>query len=74
MEVEGRPNDEFWGHQYFIGENPPTDAVIQSLPEERGERCEAKITDALGKDVRELTVAPAQARSRDSDHVLGHAR
>lgn len=22
-------NDEFWGHQTFIGENPPTDAVIQ---------------------------------------------
>ena len=22
-------NDEFWGHQFFVGENPPTDAVIQ---------------------------------------------
>ena len=22
-------NDEFWGHQFFLGENPPTDAVIQ---------------------------------------------
>ena len=22
-------NDEFWGHQFFAGENPPTDAVIQ---------------------------------------------
>ena len=22
-------NDEFWGHQTFIGENPPTEAVIQ---------------------------------------------
>ena len=21
-------NDEFWGHQFFTGENPPTDAVI----------------------------------------------
>ena len=22
-------NDEFWGHQYFLGENPPFEAVIQ---------------------------------------------
>ena len=22
-------NDEFWGHQFFIGENPPAEAVIQ---------------------------------------------
>ena len=22
-------NDEFWGHDFFTGENPPTDAVIQ---------------------------------------------
>ena len=22
-------NDEFWGHQVFVGENPPTEAVIQ---------------------------------------------
>ena len=22
-------NDEFWGHRFFLGENPPTDAVIQ---------------------------------------------
>ncbi|MDH5235670.1 MAG: hypothetical protein OEW77_11995, partial [Gemmatimonadota bacterium] len=31
LQMKGKDdrNDEFWGHQTFIGENPPNDAVIQ---------------------------------------------
>ena len=34
-------NDEFWGHQFFAGENPPTDAVIQFHLKKPVERPEA---------------------------------
>ncbi len=49
-------NDEFWGHQFFTGENPPTDAVIQFYLKSAVTDAKLKITDAAGKDVRELTV------------------
>jgi photosystem II stability/assembly factor-like uncharacterized protein len=29
MKYKDDRNDEFWGHQWFTGENPPADAVIQ---------------------------------------------
>ena len=35
-------NDEFWGHQFFIGENPPTDAVIQFYLKKAVDRREAE--------------------------------
>jgi hypothetical protein len=47
-------NDEFWGHQFFAGENPPTDAMIQFYLKKAVGRVQLKITDAAGKDVREL--------------------
>ena len=53
-------NDEFWGHQFFVGENPPTDAVIQYFLKSAAKEVKLKITDSLGKDVRTLTVAPAR--------------
>ena len=49
-------NDEFWGHQFFTGENPPYDAMIQFYLKKPATDLKFKITDALGKDVRELTV------------------
>ena len=52
-------NDEFWGHQFFVGENPPYDAVIQFYLKKPVTEVQFKITDALGKDVRELTVPGA---------------
>jgi photosystem II stability/assembly factor-like uncharacterized protein len=48
-------NDEFWGHQYFLGENPPFEAVIQYQLKKQANEVKMKITDGLGKDVRELT-------------------
>jgi len=49
-------NDEFWGHQYFLGENPPFEAVIQYSLKQQAKEVKLKITDTLGKDVRELAL------------------
>ena len=49
-------NDEFWGHNVFAGENPPTDAVIQFHLKKPVGRLQLKITDALGKDIRTMDV------------------
>src|SRR6185503_14578788 len=50
-------NDEFWGHQFFAGENPPTDAMVQYFLKRNAGDVKLKITDAAGKDVRELTAS-----------------
>ena len=48
-------NYEFWGDQAFFGENPPQAAVISwHLKREVGD-VKLKITDAAGKDVREIS-------------------
>jgi photosystem II stability/assembly factor-like uncharacterized protein len=49
-------NNEFWGHQYFLGENPPFEAVIQYALKKQANDVKLKVTDALGKDVREVTL------------------
>jgi len=49
-------NDEFWGHQFFVGENPPTDAVIQFHLKRPVQDLRFKITDAAGRDIRDLAV------------------
>jgi hypothetical protein len=49
-------NDEFWGHRYFLGENPPADAVIQFALKKAVTDPKIKITDATGREVRELTI------------------
>jgi len=49
-------NDEFWGHQFFLGENPPTDAVIQFHLKRPVQDLQFKITDATGRDIRNLAV------------------
>ena len=58
--IQWRPkddqNDEFWGHQTFVGENPPTDAIIQFYLKKPVTDLKFKITDVAGKDIRELTV------------------
>ncbi|HET9370624.1 MAG TPA: hypothetical protein VFO19_10270 [Vicinamibacterales bacterium] len=53
-------NDEFWGHQFFVGENPPTDAVIQFHLKQKVGELKLRITDATGKEVRVLDVAAAK--------------
>jgi hypothetical protein len=49
-------NDEFWGHQFYVGENPPTQAVINMYFKKALNDVKLKITDSLGKDIRELVV------------------
>jgi hypothetical protein len=50
-------NDEFWGHNYFIGENPPTDAVIPFFVKNRLDAdAKLRISDAAGRTVRELEI------------------
>jgi photosystem II stability/assembly factor-like uncharacterized protein len=53
-------NDEFWAHQFWLGENPPTDAVINMYFKKALTNVTLKITDTLGKQMRELTVPAAK--------------
>jgi photosystem II stability/assembly factor-like uncharacterized protein len=48
-------NDEFWGHQFFTGENPPTDAVISFYLKSAANDLKLRISDFAGRQVRELT-------------------
>ena len=49
-------NDEFWGHQVFVGENPPADAVIQFQLKKTVGSLALRIADASGRQLRELEV------------------
>jgi hypothetical protein len=53
-------NDEFWGHQTFIGENPPEAAVIQYFLKSPATDPKIRITDALNRPVRELAIPAAK--------------
>jgi photosystem II stability/assembly factor-like uncharacterized protein len=53
-------NDEFWGHNYFLGENPPTDAVIQLHLKKAVPDLKLRISDASGKFVRDIPVPAAR--------------
>lgn len=55
-------NDEFWAHQYWLGENPPTDAVIQLFFKKAASNVSLKITDAAGRAVRTLDVPSETAQ------------
>ncbi|HET9268331.1 MAG TPA: hypothetical protein VFO31_09210, partial [Vicinamibacterales bacterium] len=50
-------NDEFWGHQFFAGENPPDQAVINFHLKRAVGDVKLKITDAAGREIRELNAA-----------------
>ena len=50
-------NYEFWGDQTFYGENPPAAAVISWLNKKPVGDVKLKITDAVGRDVREMSGA-----------------
>jgi hypothetical protein len=47
-------NYEFWGDQTFFGENPPQAAVISWFLKHPANEVKLKITDATGKEVREI--------------------
>ncbi len=53
-------NEEFWGHQYFIGENPSFDALINYQVNKALPDLKFRITDGGGKLVRELTAVSRQ--------------
>jgi photosystem II stability/assembly factor-like uncharacterized protein len=47
-------NDEFWGHSYFIGENPPNEAMVQYLVNHQASDLKLRVSDVGGKVVREI--------------------
>ena len=55
-------NYEFWGDQAFYGENPPAAAMISWFNKKAVGDVKLKITDAVGKDVREIA-GPVLAKS-----------
>jgi hypothetical protein len=48
-------NYEFWGDQQFFGENPPLAAVISWFNKRQPGDVKLKITDAAGREVREIS-------------------
>jgi hypothetical protein len=56
-------NDEFWGHQYFVGENPPNEAVVQYLVKKPVQSLRLRVTDATGKIVRDDSVPGAKTQA-----------
>jgi photosystem II stability/assembly factor-like uncharacterized protein len=54
-------NDEFWGHAYFVGENPPNEAVIQYDLKQTIPDLELRVSDAAGKTVREVKLNGAKS-------------
>jgi len=49
-------NDEFWGHNTFVGENPPADTVIQFHLKKPVGSLTLRITDAAGATIRTIDV------------------
>ena len=53
-------NDEFWGHQYFVGENPPNEAVVQYLVNKTLPDLKLRVSDENGRLVRDVAIPPAK--------------
>src|SRR6185503_6522081 len=53
-------NDEWWGHQTFVGENPPIDAMIQYYLKQPVTNPMLRITDAAGARVRDIAIPAAR--------------
>ena len=51
-------NYEFWGDQTFFGENPPGAAIISWLNRKPAGEVKLRITDAGGREVREISGTP----------------
>ncbi len=49
-------NDEFWGHQFFTGENPPVETVLQFNLKKPVTKPMLRISTATGALVRELAI------------------
>ena len=57
-------NYEFWGDQTFYGENPPPAAVISWLNKKQVGDVKLKITDAAGREIREIAAPVLAAGNR----------
>ena len=56
-------NYEFWGNQVFYGENPPQMALISYFTKSKPKDVTLKITDATGREVREIAVPERSLRA-----------
>jgi photosystem II stability/assembly factor-like uncharacterized protein len=56
-------NDEFWGHQYFLGENPPNDAVVQYFLKSPMSDLSLRVNDAAGKIIRTVKIPSAKSQA-----------
>jgi len=56
-------NDEFWGHQYFVGENPPNEAVVNYLVKKPVSDLKLRVSDAAGKTIREVSIPAAKTQA-----------
>jgi hypothetical protein len=57
-------NYEFWGDSAFFGENPPQAAVISWMNKKPLGEVKLKITDAAGREVREISGPPMAASNK----------
>jgi len=55
-------NDEFWGHQFFVGENEPFDAVIRYHLKQNANDVKLRVSDASNRRLLEIT-APEPRRA-----------
>jgi photosystem II stability/assembly factor-like uncharacterized protein len=56
-------NYEFWGNQVFYGENPPQAALISYFVKNKPNDLKLKISDATGREVREITIPATSTRA-----------
>jgi hypothetical protein len=56
-------NYEFWGNQVFFGENPPQSAVLSYFIKNKPAEVKLKVTDAGGREVREITIPAAAIKT-----------
>jgi photosystem II stability/assembly factor-like uncharacterized protein len=54
-------NDGFWGHEFFVGENKPTDAVISYFVKSPLSSALLRVSDSAGHRVREIPIPSARA-------------
>jgi photosystem II stability/assembly factor-like uncharacterized protein len=53
-------NEGFWGHEFFVGENKPTDAVISYYVKSPLSSPLLRISDSAGRKVREIQIPQAK--------------
>ena len=56
-------NYEFWGNQVFFGENPPQSALLSYFVKNKPAEVKLKVTDAAGREVREITIPAAAIKA-----------